>query len=176
MPKNTFFEGTKKNFLCKKFFGTFCTCTKVACAKKNTGANRDITIIDTFDLSSNSYFPWSITTFWLLILFYSAIFSLQLGSKFTESDSSATSDKKLKFLKIHNFWTLIARRLLFFNGRQIKKVFDYEYKRYLTIAEVLDAKNSVFTGFGTYLCKENSDEQSTWFKHQPLPVGFPWWW
>jgi len=33
MPKNTFFEGTKK-FLCKKIFGTFCTCTKVACAKK----------------------------------------------------------------------------------------------------------------------------------------------
>jgi len=34
VPKNTFFEGTKKIFLCKKFFGTFCTCTKVACAKK----------------------------------------------------------------------------------------------------------------------------------------------
>jgi len=34
VPKNTFFEGTKKIFLCKNFFGTFCTCTKVACAKK----------------------------------------------------------------------------------------------------------------------------------------------
>jgi len=34
VPKNTFFEGTKKFFMCKKIIGTFCTCTKVACAKK----------------------------------------------------------------------------------------------------------------------------------------------
>jgi len=33
MPKNTFFENTKK-FLCKIFWD-FCTCTKVACAKKH---------------------------------------------------------------------------------------------------------------------------------------------
>jgi len=35
VPKNTFFEGTKK-FSVQKFFGTLCTCTKVACAKNNT--------------------------------------------------------------------------------------------------------------------------------------------
>jgi len=34
MPKNTFFEG--KKFFPYKIFGTFCTCTKVGCAKNTT--------------------------------------------------------------------------------------------------------------------------------------------
>jgi len=34
MQKKPFFEGTKKIFCAKKIWGTFCTCTKKACAKK----------------------------------------------------------------------------------------------------------------------------------------------
>jgi len=36
MPKNTFLK-VQKNFCAKNIVGTFCTCTKVACAKKTLG-------------------------------------------------------------------------------------------------------------------------------------------
>jgi len=81
---------------------------------KTKGACNNRTIVDTIDLSSNSDSPRSITTCWLLTLFYLAIYSVQLSSRVTKNDSSATSDQKCTFFKIHNFQTVIARRLLFF--------------------------------------------------------------
>jgi len=56
MPENTFFEGTKK---CKKIFGTFWTCTKVACAKKTLYTSIDIILRQSLWIGFGIRFPES---------------------------------------------------------------------------------------------------------------------